>query len=318
MMFENSFFERSCNGDLLAEVLESLGRTQKELPCKLFYDSRGSMLFDEICNLDEYYITRTEINILSDNINEISRIIGRNSLLVELGSGSDRKIRTILDNNSEPAAYVPVDISTKYLRESTKELSDDYPGLRIIPVNADYTQRFELPVTDMNYDKITVYYPGSTIGNFRPEEARSFLKNIAGLCGSKSSLLIGFDMKKDRATLEKAYNDSKGITAMFNLNILRNINNILNADFDLEQWSHLAYYNEQEGRIEMHLISLSDQKVNINGHEISFSKDESIHTENSYKYSLDEFLTLAADVYEPEKYWCDANNKFCILNMTAK
>lgn len=301
---------------LLGEVIESLDMPQKSLPCKLFYDKHGSYLFDLISTLDEYYITRTEISILKKNIEKISGYLGKNPLLVELGSGSTKKIRIILDNIPTPSAYIPVDISEEYINEAVK-LADDYPGLNIIPILADYTQPFNLPEINFDYNRIDVYYPGSTIGNFEPAKARKFLKRIAQMCGRNSGLLIGFDLKKDPLVLEKAYNDKAGVTAEFNLNILSNLNNSLGTNFNLGNWAHLAFYNSEKGRIEMHLKSLNDQKVKLNGRIFSFRKNETIHTENSYKYSIDEFSQMVADFYSVKKFWTDTENKFCILYMTA-
>lgn len=298
------------------EVLSSLTGPDKSLPCKLFYDKYGSYLFDLISELDEYYITRTELSILQNNISEIAGYIGENCVLIELGSGNSKKIRIILDNISTPKAYIPVDISKEYLKGS-EELVRDYPGLRIIPVLADYTRPFSLPEAGSAYSRVVAYYPGSTIGNFHPDKAGNFLNRIAETCKPGSGLLIGFDLKKDREVLERAYNDSSGITAEFNLNILRNLNNTLGTDFDLDKWSHIAFYNEKLGRIEMHLKSLEDQRVSLNGRVIEFRKNETIHTESSYKYSLEEFISLAEDFYTINKYWTDPLNKFCLAFLTA-
>lgn len=302
---------------VLNEVIDSLSRPQKRLPCKLFYDRYGSYLFDRISDLDEYYITRTEIAILKQKINEIAECIGKNSVLIELGSGNSKKIRVLLDNISIPAAYIPVDISEEFIQGSLM-LADDYSDLMVLPILGDYTQNFKLPELDFSYSRVTAYYPGSTIGNFHPEKARDFLQRIASICGKGSGLLIGFDLKKDTETLEKAYNDESGITAEFNKNILRNINNTLGADFNLDKWSHLAFYNSEPGRIEMHLKSLQHQKVRLNGSEIEFDKNETIHTESSYKYSDDEFLSLAEDSYTLKRQWSDKENRFCIMYLTAK
>jgi len=303
---------------ILEEVIDSLDMPQKKLPCKLFYDKHGSYLFDLISTQDEYYITRTEISILKDNIEEISEFIGDNNpVLIELGSGSNKKIRIILDNIPAPSAYIPVDISEEYINKAER-LRDDYPELKIIPILADYTKPFSLPELNFDYERITVYYPGSTIGNFEPGKAREFLKRIANMCGSGSGILVGFDLKKDPNILENAYNDKSGVTAEFNLNILRNLNNTLGSNFDLGKWSHLAFYNTDHGRIEMHLKSLYDQKVRLDGRVFSFRRNETIHTENSYKYSIDDFSSMVVDFYSIEKFWMDTENKFCMLYMIAK
>ncbi len=265
--------------DILSEVVEGLRKPQKMLPSKLFYDERGSHLFDLICDLDEYYPTRTEIAILSNNIKEIISFIGKRCVLVELGSGSSVKTKLLLDNLDDIAAYVPVDISSEHLSQSSRMIKEEYPNLKIYPLIADYTRWFTLPEIHEEYKSIDAIYPGSTIGNFKPDEARKFLSRIAKICGKGAGLLIGVDLQKDEDVLNRAYNDNKGITAEFNLNILNHINRMFNADFNLSKFKHRAFYNKDEGRIEMHLLSLEEQTVSINDHLISISKDETILTE---------------------------------------
>jgi len=303
---------------LLEEILRGFNKAQKELPCKLFYDERGSALFDEICELNEYYLTRTETSIMLDNIEDICSVLGNNCLLIELGSGSSRKIRLLLTGLQDPAGYVPIDISEEHLINSVNTLAKDYPSLRIFPVYADYTQPFNLPNFEFTHSKKAVYYPGSTIGNFEPEYAAKFLNRIANLLGKGNGLLIGIDLKKDNKTLEDAYNDKKGVTADFNLNILRRLNRELGTDFDIENWKHHAFYNRNEGRIEMHIINLSDQTVHLNGSSITFVKNETILTEYSYKYSVEDFKNLISDAYDLEKVWTDKKNRFGILYFTVK
>lgn len=303
---------------LLEEILESLSKTQKVLPSKLFYDQKGSCLFDQICELDEYYPTRTETSIMNENIEDICSILGRNSLLIELGSGSSKKIRLLLSGLQNPAGYVPIDISEEHLINSVNILARDYPHLRILPVSADYTQPFSLPKFDFIYSKKVVYYPGSTIGNFEPEYASQFLNSIGKRLGKGTGLLIGVDLKKDKQILEDAYNDKKGITAEFNLNILTRLNTELDIDFNIEQWKHYAFYNSKEGRIEMHLESLSEQDVNVDGENITFREEETILTEYSYKYSIEDFEELISDSYKLEKVWTDKENKFGILYFYVK
>ena len=299
------------------ELIATLNKAQREISCKFFYDKIGSDLFEQITNLDEYYLTRSEISILNENINEISRSIRQDSVLIELGSGSSKKIRILLENIRNLRAYIPVDISDQYISESLKLLKQDYPYLNIIPLIADYTKPFNLPDLKFEHKDFIVYYPGSTIGNFDPDQAVTFLGRIANLCGKDSSLLIGIDLKKDIRTLELAYNDKSGITAKFNLNILQNINNTFSSNFNLEKWKHIAFYNEDEGRIEMHLQSLKDQHVSINGSRIRFRKDETIHTENSYKYHINEFKALIKNFYNLRNFWTDRNNYFALLHFTA-
>ena len=304
--------------DLLEEILEGFSKPQKELPSKLFYDKKGSSLFDEICELNEYYLTRTETSIMTENIEDICSVLGENCLLVEFGSGSSKKIRLLLSGLKNAAGYVPIDISEEHLINSANALAQDYPNLRIFPVYADYTQPFGLPQFDFTYSKKVVYYPGSTIGNFEPEYASEFLNNIGIRLGKGTGLLIGIDLKKDKKIIEDAYNDEKGVTAEFNLNILTRLNRELDTDFDLLQWEHLAFYNSNEGRIEMHLESLSNQVTQVNGDTVSFTKGETILTEYSHKYSVKDFEELLSESYNLEKLWRDKENKFGILYFTVK
>lgn len=300
------------------EILESLSETPKRLPTKLFYDEKGSLLFDQICELDEYYPTRTELKILEDNIDEIVDSIGEESLLLELGSGSSLKTRLLLDHLSNFSSYVPVDISSDHLVKSSATLKHDYPGLSIYPLVADYTKPFTLPEVLEPYKTVDAFYPGSSIGNFTPVEAKEFLKRIAKTCGSDSGLLIGVDLKKDERILNSAYNDAKGTTAQFNLNILNHINNLTDANFEVNKFLHLAFYNESESRIEMHLESKEDQEINIAGEKILFGKDELILTEFSYKYSVSDFKNLAQDIYTLENVWTDKNKLFSVQFYRAK
>lgn len=303
--------------DILSEIAEGLSRPQKALPSKLFYDKRGSSLFDQITDLEEYYLTRTEIAIMKDNIEHIADTLGEECLLIELGSGSSQKIRLLLENLKRPSGYVPIDISEEHLLNSVRTLANDYPGLRIMPVYADYTKSFTLPPFNFPYAKKVAYYPGSTIGNFSPEEAYEFLKRISRIAGSKSGLLIGVDLVKDNDILHKAYNDREGVTADFNLNILRRINREIGSDFDLDEWEHNAFYNSKENRIEMHLESRSDQYVQINGTRVKVAKGESILTEYSYKYTIEAFRELVSDFYQVETVWTDRDKLFSIQYLVA-
>jgi dimethylhistidine N-methyltransferase len=303
---------------LVNEVISGLGKDQKQLPCKLFYDKTGSALFDEICRLEEYYPTRTEIGIMEENIADICSLLGKNCLLVELGSGSSIKIRLLLDNLIKPSGYVPIDISEEHLMESVKTLAGDYPGLRIMPVHADYTQPLSLPRFDFPFSRTVFFYPGSTIGNFTPESAGAFLKRIAKRAGRGSGLLIGVDLVKDLKTLEDAYNDAKGVTADFNLNILRRLNREIGADFDTAKWKHKAFFNTRESRIEMHLESVTNQRVSVDGASFRFRKDETILTEYSYKYTIEGFRELVSDFYSVEKVWTDRENKFSVQYLKVR
>ncbi len=303
---------------LIGEILSGFGKPQKQLPCKLFYDKRGSALFDEICGLEEYYPTRTEVGIMKDNIGEICSFLGKHCLLVELGSGSSMKIRLLLDNLHDPSGYVPIDISEEHLMESVRVLAGDYPELRIMPVYADYTQPIGFPQFDFPFSHIVFFYPGSTIGNFSPESARRFLSRIARRAGRGSGLLIGVDLVKDIRTLEDAYNDARGVTAEFNLNILTRLNREAGTDFDVGRWRHKAFFNARESRIEMHLESAINQRVSVDGVSFRFRKDETILTEYSYKYALENFRELVSDTYSVERVWMDVDKKFSIQYLKVR
>ena len=293
--------------DILTEVIEGLNKFPKQLPSKLFYDEKGSQLFDEICELDEYYPTRIELKIMEDNIEEMSALLGEGTLLVELGSGSSIKIRLLLNNIPGLAGYVPVDISEQHLINSAETLKEEYPHIDVYPLVADYTKIFEIPQIKNSYDHKAVYFPGSTIGNFTRPEAKEFLGRIAKIIGDNGGLVIGVDLKKDIRILEAAYNDKKGVTAEFNLNILSHINNKLDAKFDLSEFGHYAYFNDEFGRIEMHLISKAELSVKLNGSTIRFEQGEHIITEYSNKYTLEEFAELASDYFTVNKVWTDEN-----------
>ncbi|MFD2111247.1 L-histidine N(alpha)-methyltransferase [Thiorhodococcus fuscus] len=297
--------------DVRAEVLAGLSQTQKRLPPKLFYDRRGSQLFDAITELPEYYPTRTEIEILRAHGDEIADLLGRHRVLIELGSGSSLKIQTLLAA-LQPAVYVPVDISRDHLLDSARTLAERFPWLRIRAACADYSVPFELPL-DPNGSDLTAFFPGSSIGNFDPDEARRFLLRVGEVLGSGGYLLIGVDLRKDPETLNAAYNDAQGVTADFNLNLLARINRELDADFDLNAFSHRAFFDAAYSRIEMHLVSLRDQEVKVAGHTFHFTQDETIHTESSYKYGLDDFHALARDAgFQPERVWTDPHQLFSV------
>jgi dimethylhistidine N-methyltransferase len=304
--------------DIFSEVKEGLMKNPKQLPSKLFYDEQGSALFDKICELDEYYPTRTEMKILQDNIDEIGSLLGRGTLLIELGSGSSTKIRLLLDHIPGLAGYVPIDISSEHLIQSSKSLKKEYPDLNIYPLAADYTKDFVLPLIDNPYDHIAAYYPGSTIGNFKPNEAKQFLKRISNIIGKNGGMVIGVDLKKDKNILEPAYNDKKGITAEFNLNILNHINYEVGTDFDINKFKHLAFFNDKKGRIEMHLISKEAQKVKFNGTSVYLNKGENILTEYSYKYSIEEFKELVSGFFDVKKVWTDKRKMFSIQYLRVK
>jgi dimethylhistidine N-methyltransferase len=299
----------------LADVLAGLRLSPKEFPCKYFYDERGSLLFDDICELDEYYLTRTEDEILKRHVPEMADQIGPGVMLVEYGSGSSTKTRTLLDHLFDPVAYVPVDISREHLRRTAATLSRAYPQMEILPVCADFTKPFALPTSRRTPTHSAVFFPGSTIGNFQPREAREMLKHLAAMCGAGGGLLIGIDLQKDAKTIEAAYNDARGVTAEFNLNLLRRINRELDADFDVDQFRHRARYDERLGRIQMSLVSRRVQRVNIGAHEFAFAADEPIITEYSHKYTIECFAGMAADAgLTLRKAWTDGARRFAVLH----
>jgi dimethylhistidine N-methyltransferase len=299
------------------EVLQGLQDARKELPSKYFYDEVGSQLFEQICELDEYYLTRTELGIMQERMAEIVALLGPHCLLIEYGSGSSTKTRMLLDALHDPAGYVPIDIAKEPLLRSVAALALAYPELEVLPVCADYTSDFELPSPSKPVLRRVAYFPGSTIGNFDREPARHFLQQIARACQG-GGLLIGVDLKKDFNILHRAYNDSQGVTAQFNKQLLVRMNQELDADFQLSQFGHYAFYNPGRSRIEMHLVSLKNQTVRIGESEISFKLGESIWTESSYKYTLEEFAQLAASAgFTVEGVWTDPRKLFSVQYLTA-
>ncbi|MFK7847327.1 MAG: L-histidine N(alpha)-methyltransferase [Rhodothermales bacterium] len=303
----------------LSDVLSGLSASQKRLPSKYFYDEIGSQLFDEICELDEYYPTRTEMGIMEDNIQEIVRFIGPNALLIEYGSGSSLKTRTLLENLKDLAGYVPIDISKEHLLSSAAQLTLDFSHIEVLPVHADYSAEISLPKPTAAVSKKVVYFPGSTIGNFTPEESVAFLERVKMISEEGGGLLIGVDLKKTEHVLEAAYNDAKGVTAAFNLNLLSRINKELNADFDLDAFEHKAIFNTLEGRIEMHLISRAAQIVTIASNKIHFEAGETIHTENSYKYTLAEFAAIGKKAgLKVQRVWTDSRCLFSVQYLTVE
>ncbi|MDB6015525.1 MAG: Methyltransferase [Pedosphaera sp.] len=293
------------------DVLKGFSRPVKSLPCKYFYDQEGARLFEMICELEEYYPTRTEVGILRRKIKEIAPLPGPDCSLVELGSGSCVKTRLLLDHLDRPACYVPVDVARTQLLECSANLAQDYADMEVLPVCADYTNHFELPNFPPISKRTVVFFPGSTIGNFEPDEAERFLQRIVGLCGTEGGLLIGVDLKKDPRVLHAAYNDARGVTAAFNLNVLTRANRELDARFDLSQFQHQAFYNQTAGRVEMHLVSRRRQVIPVSGMKFFFAEGESIITEYSYKYGRDEFHQLAARAgWAVRQCWTDENDWF--------
>lgn len=297
--------------DFREQVLGGLKKVPPTLPCKFFYDERGAALFSRICQLPEYYITRTEMQILREFGPQIGRALGPGIELIGLGTGAGTKTRILLENLATPVAYVPVDISKEQLMQSTAAFSRTLPALEILPVCTDYLEAFELPIPLQIPSRKVVYFPGSTLGNLEPAAALGFLEKITGMAGAGGGLLIGIDLKKSKAILERAYNDSAGITARFNLNLLARANRELEATFDLAQWKHRARYNDKAGRIEMHLISRVNQQVQIANRSFQFIRGDYIVTEFSYKYSPDEMTALAKKAgLDFQQLWTDSKRLF--------
>ena len=306
-------------GGFLEDVLAGLAKPQKELPPQYFYDARGSALFETICELPEYYLTRTETAIMHNRGAEMARHLGPGCVLIEFGSGSARKTRILIEA-AAPAAYLAIDISREQLAATAADLARDFPRLEVIAVCADYSRAIALPqLAAPGSHRRVIYFPGSTIGNFVPGEARAFLRNAGRLAGQGGGLLIGVDLKKDTARLNAAYNDARGVTAEFNLNLLARINRELSAAFDLSAFRHFAFYNEALGRIEMHLVSTKAQAVTIGGGLFRFRADETIHTENSCKYSIAEFQELgSAAGLAPVECWTDPEQLFAVHYLSVR
>ena len=305
---------------LREDVLSGLGKPQKMIPPKYFYDKKGSQLFDEICEQEAYYPTRTEMAIMERYVDEMVRMLGKGTLLVEFGSGSSLKTHSLLDALPEPAGYVPIDISGEHLLKSAQRLQKQYPGIPVFPIWADYNHIHALPALDVQADSVMVYFPGSTIGNFKPDDALTFLTKLRQICEPSGGILIGVDLIKSHDILEKAYNDPDGVTAAFNMNLLERINKELGGTFDLNAFEHYAFYNETEHRIEMHLKSLRTQSVQVDGKTFHFTADETIHTEYSYKYNIEQFghLSAEAGLYQ-KKVWTDPASLFSVqfLNLAT-
>lgn len=310
-----AFLQRSPAAQaFLNETLAGLSKSPKELLCKFFYDDRGAQLFQEICELPEYYITRTEVSILRLRAAEMADALGPKVELIGLGTGAGTKTRILLEELHDPAVYIPIDISTQQLEKSTTRFREMFPNLEILPIAADYLAPFELPLPRKPSSRSVVYFPGSTIGNFEPTVATKFLRRLVDLCGPDGGLLIGVDLQKDPRIIEAAYNDAQGVTAQFNLNLLGRANRELGANFDLNNWRHRAIYNPNEGRIEMYLISQIDQDVRIEDRQFHFSKGEKVLTEYSYKHTPEGFSALARQAgFQFEKLWTDEAQLFGVF-----
>jgi dimethylhistidine N-methyltransferase len=304
----------AATSDLLSDVIAGLTSDPRTLPCKYFYDERGAALFQKICELPEYYITRSEIDILDRHRAEIASQLGSNTELIGLGTGAGTKTRILIEALKQPAVYVPIDISEKQLRKSTARFQKIFPNLEILPVCADYLQPVVLPSPRHKAARNVVYFPGSTIGNFEPNEALEFLRRISNVSGRGGGLLIGVDLQKVQNVIEAAYNDKDGVTAQFNLNLLAHINRELGANFDLSQWEHDAIYNSEAGRIEMYLISATDQTVRIQDRQFHFRAGEKILTEHSYKHTPEGFIDLAGQAgFDFVKLWTDEARLFGVF-----
>jgi L-histidine N-alpha-methyltransferase len=304
--------EAAASETFAEHVTHGLGDAQKWLSAKYFYDAAGSDLFEEITALAEYYPTRTELGILESRAAEMSAYIPLAAALVEFGTGSTRKARILIDAAPQIAAYVPVDISGDFLNEQATELRKHVWNIAILPVVADFTRDFDLPPQIRNRPRVG-FFPGSTIGNFEPEDAAEFLRQAGRILGPGATMIVGVDRIKDKAVLDAAYDDAAGVTAKFNLNILARMNRELGGNFDLSAFRHRAFYNEAEHRIEMHLESLKDQSVTVAGRTFAFAKGETIHTENSYKYTVESFRELAQSAgWRPLATWTDERDYFAV------
>lgn len=305
-------------GDALRdEVLRGLRAERRTLPPKLFYDAVGAALFERICTLPEYYLTRAELEILDGCVDELSTIAGPGCALVEYGSGAGVKVRLLLDALEQPAAYVPIDISVEQLQRVAREIAAEHPEVVVRPLCADYTRPLALPALPRAARRIA-FFPGSTIGNFHPTEAAAFLRRVRRTVGQDGALVLGVDRVKDAATLNAAYNDAQGVTAAFNLNMLVRLNQELDADFDIGSFAHRAFFDRAHSRIEMHLVSLRRQVATVNGERIAFRRGETIWTESSYKYdesSLGRLATAAG--FTITRLWTDARHLFWVAFLAA-
>jgi dimethylhistidine N-methyltransferase len=300
----------------LDDVLAGLARPRKTLPPKYFYDARGCALFEKICELPEYYPTRTELAIMREHAGAMAKFLGPGCQLIEFGSGSSTKTRILIER-LQPPLYLPVDIADGAMRAAAAGLARAFPWLNITGVCADYTRPLTLPeFVGVPIRRKAVYFPGSTIGNFTPHEAIGFLQLVRRIAGTGGALLIGVDLKKDKQVLDAAYDDAAGVTAAFNLNLLARINRELGGDFQLRRFRHKAFYDEDKGWIEMHLESLASQIVHVGGERFRFGAGETIHTEISCKYGIEEFQALAQRAgFAAEQIWTDAAKLFSVQGM---
>ncbi len=302
----------------LADVLQGLDGRPRTLPCKYLYDARGSALFEQICELPAYYPTRTELGILRDHAAEVAEHLGPRCLLVEYGAGAGIKTRLLLDALRRPAAYVPIEISAATLATTAQILADRFPELEVLPLCADYTAEHALPAPRRPVRRRAAFFPGSTIGNLDPGEAQDFLVHVARQMGPGGALVIGVDLRKDPAILAAAYDDPAGVTAAFNRNLLRRLQRELGARLDPEGFRHRAIWNPEASRMEMHLESRADQVIEVVGHPIDLHAGETIHTENSYKYTIEGFTDLARGAgWQPRAVWTDSRRLFSVHQLTV-
>ncbi len=300
-------------GNALKELVNGLSQPQKTISPKYFYDETGSQLFEQITELPEYYLTDAELEIMRAHVGDMAALIGKRASLIEFGSGSSLKTRILLKHLDQLAAYVPVDISEEHLFASAQKIRREFPDLAVHPVVADFTRPFELPTPAVLPVKNVVYFPGSTIGNFEHDAAIELLRVMHGEAGENGALLIGVDLQKDPDIIDRAYNDSDGVTAEFNLNMLRHINQVFGADFDVDAFEHRAEYDEDEGRVVLELVSQEDQTVSIDREKIDIADGETILTEYSHKYTLDGFARMARDAgFEVAKVWMDPDELFSV------
>ena len=310
--------------EFMADVRAGLSADQKTLPCKYFYDEKGSRFFEAICRLDEYYLTRTETALLKSIRDDLATLIGPNAHIIEPGSGAGEKVRILLSALENPQSYIPVDISKEILQRSSREILENFRDIDIFPIARDFTRSLGIESVftknkNMGGGKKVIFFPGSTIGNFTPEEAQAFFETMRHSLDDGDGLLIGVDTVKDVDVLEAAYNDARGVTADFNKNLLARINRELGGNFVIENFVHQSIFNTDENRIEMHLISLKDQKVRIGNEVFSFARGETIHTENSYKYDPKDFSVLAQSAgFKPLKIWQDPDKLFSIHYLEAE
>lgn len=298
---------------LTSGVLEAMRKHPRQLSSMWFYDELGSFLFDSICELPEYYLTRTELQIMRTHAAEMAHHIGPDAALIEFGSGTSTKTRQLLDHIEAPAAYVPVDIARDHLLEAASAIARDYSMLRVIPVCADFSQPFDLPAHAMSARKRVVYFPGSTLGNFENTQAHDLLMRMRQIIGAGGAALIGIDLKKDPRILERAYNDRAGVTAEFNVNALRHMNRELGTDFDLDAFEHLAVWVEEQSRIEMHLVSKREQVVHVGDESVRIARGEHLCTEYCHKYTLESFANLAAGAgLAVTRVWMDPMKQFSV------